>query len=144
LIKRDTRFISVDFSSANLSNITADYSSEYSPFMAHFIDCNFSNCKMTNADLKETSFRLSNFRDTDISGANQHYADISLTKMFDINLDEKTDTSDINLLSKGCEFEWEGIRNNKELIRIILVDFDPGTFDRKMKDKILKDNPYYS
>jgi uncharacterized protein YjbI with pentapeptide repeats len=66
LIKRDTRFISVDFSGANLSNITADYSSEYSPFMAHFIDCNFSNCKMTNADLKETSFRLSNFRDTDI------------------------------------------------------------------------------
>jgi uncharacterized protein YjbI with pentapeptide repeats len=137
-----TRFISVDFSGANLSNIGVDYPSEHSPFLAHFIDCDFSKCKMNNAVLKETSFRLSNFSGADISGANLHYADISLTNMADIILDEKTDTDSINLLSKGYEFEWESIRNNKELIRTILDDFDPH-FDRKMKEKILSDNPEY-
>jgi uncharacterized protein YjbI with pentapeptide repeats len=142
-IKPGTRFISVDFSGANLSNIWVDYPSEHSPFLVHFIDCDFSKCKMTNAVLEETSFRLSRFHTTDISGTKLRYADISLTNMSGIILDEKTDTSSINLLSKGYEFEWERIRNNKEMIRTILDDIDPH-FDRKMKEKILSDNPEYS
>lgn len=142
--ERGTKFIGVDFSGANMSNCHVVLKGEYSPFLLHFINCNFNNSKLVNSDLRESSFALSKFHRTDISGANLHYCDISLTEIVDVILDKKTDTGSINLLSKGYEFEWERIRKNKELIRAILDDFDPGNFDRKMKDKILSDNPDYS
>ena len=48
-----------------------------------------------------------------------------------------------NLLSKGFYFEWEDIRGNKDLIKVILNDFDPKNLDPKMKEKILHDNSDY-
>lgn len=141
-IELGTKFISVNFSGANLSNIALKLPNEYSPFLAHFINCDFSNCKLNNAVLKETSFRLSTFHHTDISGADLHYADISLTKMADMKFDKKTDTGSVNLISKAYYFEWEDFKKNRELIRFMLEDY--GGIDKKMKEKILVDNPNYA
>ncbi len=144
IIKFGTGFLGVDFSGANLSHMSGEYPTDTSPFGMHFIDCNFSHCNMTDTILKNTSFTLSKFYKTDLSGAKLNYADISLTNLRDITLDENTDTTSINLLSKGYYFEWEDVRYNKELIRAIMEDFDPQEFDPKMKAKILQDNPEYS
>jgi uncharacterized protein YjbI with pentapeptide repeats len=141
-IEIGTKFISANFSGANLSNIELNLPNEHSPFLAHFINCDFSNCKLINAVLKESSFRLSTFHNTDISGADLNYADISLTTMTDMKFDEKTDTGSVNLLSRAYEFEWEDFRKNKDIIRFMLDDF--GRIDKKMKEKILHDNPNYS
>jgi uncharacterized protein YjbI with pentapeptide repeats len=98
---------------------------------------------MTNAVLKDTSFTLSEFHSTNMSGAKLNYADISLVNITDITIDENTVTKDINLLSKGYYFEWEDVRKNKNLIKAILNDFDPNNFDPNMRDTILRDNPEY-
>jgi hypothetical protein len=144
IIKYGTRFLGVDFSGANLSNVQVESPTDTSPFGIHFIDCNFSHCNMTYTNFDGTSFTLSEFIKTNLSGAKLRYADISLTNIRDVTLDEKTDTTSINMLSRGYYFEWENIRNNKKLIRAIMEDFDPGTLDPKMKTKILHDNPEYS
>lgn len=91
----------------------------------------------------KTSVALSKFYKTDFSGASLHYADISLTNMNGIILDNNTNTKSINLLSKGYYFEWEEVRNNKELIDVIMNQFDKNNFDPKMKKKIFEDNPDY-
>ena len=62
--------------------------------------------------------------------------------MSNITADERTNTKNINLLSRGYEFEWEYVRRNRELIDVIMNKFDLH-FDPKIKLKILQDNPDY-
>lgn len=142
-IKVGTKFVGVDFSGADLSNLKQEKVTETSPFIIKFIDCIFFKSKLNNAILKETSFTLSKFIETDFSGANLVYSDISLTDIRNIILDKNTNTKDINLLAKGYNYEWERIRDNKNLIKVILEDMDPDNFDPKMKYKILEDNLDY-
>ncbi|HEX9319905.1 MAG TPA: hypothetical protein VF884_13315, partial [Nitrososphaeraceae archaeon] len=61
LIKVGTRFIGVDFSGSNLTNLLAQNDRSTSPFVAHFIDCIFNDCNMTNGVFEMTSFILSKF-----------------------------------------------------------------------------------
>jgi hypothetical protein len=61
--------------------------------------------------------------------------------MTGITFDEKTNTGSINLLSNARYFEWEDLRKNKNLIRIMLDEL--GNFDEKIKEKILGDNRDY-
>lgn len=142
-IKIGTRFMGSDFSGANLSNLKIENDRATSPFVAHFVDCKFTDSNMTNAVLEMTSFTLSKFYNTNLSGAKLKWADISLTDMTDITIDENTDTKDINLLSTGYYFEWEDVKGNKDFVKAIMNDFNPVNFDAKMREKILHDNPEY-
>jgi uncharacterized protein YjbI with pentapeptide repeats len=142
-IKMGTTFEGSDFSNANMSGLEVEIKTDVSPFIVHFINCVFNDCNMTNAVLSMTSFTLSKFHKTNLSGAKLDYADISLTDITDVTVNDHTDTKDINLLSKGYYFEWEDIRGDKGLIKAILNDFDPQNLDPKMREKILHDNLDY-
>jgi uncharacterized protein YjbI with pentapeptide repeats len=142
-IKTGTIFEGCDFSNANMSNLRVVIPADTSPFRFHFINCDFTKSNLANAVLDDTSFTLSKFCGTNLSGAKLHYADISLTNIIDVMIDENTDTKSINLLSKGYYFEWDDVRYNKNFIKVILNDFDPSSLDPKMKEKILHDNPNY-
>lgn len=142
-VKMGTTFEGSDFSKANMSGLKVEIDTDVSPFVVHFINCEFNNCNMTDAILKMTSFTLSRFYGTNLSGAKLNYVDISLTGITDVIINDETDTKDINLLSKGYYHEWEDVRRNRDFIRTILNDFDPKNLDPKMKEKILHDNPDY-
>lgn len=142
-IKMGTTFEGCDFSKANMSKVKVEIDTDVSPFIVHYINCDFSNCNMTDAAFNMTSFTLSKFNKTNLSGVQLEYADLSVTDIIDVTINENTNTKSINLLSKGYYFEWEDIRQNKDLIKAILNDFDPKNLDPNMREKILHDNPDY-
>lgn len=68
---------------------------------------------------------------------------MSLTNITDVTVNDDTKYQRYQLLSKGYYFEWEDVRQNKELIKAILNDTDAQNLDSKMREKILHDNPDY-
>jgi len=132
-----TKFISCNFSGANLSEIIVDDTTTYN---AYFINCKFNNCKLIKANMQDVAFHGSDFEDADISGAKLNNSIFEFSNLSKIVLDNDTGIKNIQLSGDPSLFDynktWNEIKSNKPVL-----DFLLSKLDNKLKDKLLDQNP---